>query len=93
MAKSILSNEKRCIICGSTDVHKHHIFMGSANRTVSEREGCWVYLCPEHHNMSNDGVHFNICFNLTLKMFCQYAWEHEKGTRDEFRERFGKSYL
>jgi hypothetical protein len=43
--------------------------------------------------MSNDGVHFNICFNLTLKMFCQYAWEHEKGTRDEFRERFGKSYL
>lgn len=92
MSKSIIDNEKRCIFCGDTVVHKHHCYGGKANRRLSEKYGCWVYLCPKHHNMSNEGVHFNKYLDLMLKMYCQQEFEKEH-TRDEFRAIFGKSYL
>ena len=97
MSKSIINNEKECFVCRTkanpSDIHKHHIFYGTANREISEKQGCWVYLCSYHHNMSNEGVHFNWCFDIMLKKYCQYVWEQEKGTRDEFRKLFGKSYI
>ena len=92
MSKSIMSNEKQCFICGALEVHKHHIYHTTANRVVSERQGCWVYLCPKHHNMSDEGIHFNTPFDITLKKYCQQIWE-EKHSRDEFIKTFGKSYL
>lgn len=92
--KSIISNDRKCFICGATEsLHKHHIFYGNANRRNSEKQGCWVYLCARHHNMSKDGVHFNKDKDLYLKKFAQATWEMENGTREQFREIFGKSYL
>lgn len=94
MSKSIISNEKQCFICGTTlDLHKHHIFYGYSNRQVSEREGCWVYLCSAHHNMSDEGVHFNMPFSITLKKYCQEKWEEKNGGRAKFIQTFGKSIL
>ena len=91
--KSILSNKKECYICGSpNDLHRHHIFFG-ANRRLSEQFGAWVYLCARHHNMSDEGVHFNRETDLTLKRTAQELWEKEYGTRDDFRRIFGKSWL
>lgn len=93
MAKSILSNEKECWFCGSTRaLHRHHIFSGVANRKLSEKYGCWVYLCPFHHNMSDCSVHASREMDLDLKRACQL--EMEKGmSRERFREIFGKSWL
>lgn len=91
--KSILSNERECYICGSpVDLHKHHIYGGSGRRQVSEREGCWVYLCANHHNMSSEGVHFNKELDTSLKQDCQLRWEqlHE---HDLFTQTFGRNYL
>ena len=93
MTRSILQAEKSCLICGSPDVHKHHIFHGTANRILAEKFGCWVWLCPNHHNMSDEGVHFNTPFDRVLKMWTQAEWERQNGGRDEFRRVFGKSYL
>ena len=94
MSKSIISNEKECFICDTQfNLHKHHIFYGYSNRVNSENEGCWVYLCARHHDFSDDAVHMNICFDITLKKYCQHVWEEKKGSRDEFRKIFGKSYL
>lgn len=94
MSKSIMSNDRKCYVCGYTQgIHKHHIFFGTANRKISEQEGCWCYLCMRHHNGSNDGVHFNNDLNLKLKRECQERWEHERGSRGEFILKFGKSYL
>lgn len=91
--KSLISNDKTCYVCGCNTVHKHHIFYGTANRKQSEKYGCWVWLCPYHHNMSNDGVHFNRELDLQIKRECQERWEEVHGNRDEFRKIFGKSYL
>ena len=94
MSKSILSNEKVCFICGYTkDIHKHHIFYGTANRKLSEKYGCWCYLCAVHHNLSNMGVHFNRDLDLKVKRLCQQKWEAEYGDRIKFIAVFGKSYL
>ena len=94
MSKSIISNDKKCFICGSdTALHKHHIFYGAKNRRNSEKQGCWVYLCAMHHNMSSHGVHFDKDKDLYLKKFAQATWEMENGSREEFVKIFGRNYL
>lgn len=93
MSRSILSNEKECLVCGTTyNIHKHHIFYGRANRKLSEKWGCWCYLCARHHNLSTEGVHFNHPLDLKLKQHCQQVFEQDH-TRQEFRAIFGKSWL
>ncbi len=91
--KSVLQNSKECIICGNPKVHEHHIFFGTANRDKSEEHGLKVCLCPKHHNMSNEGVHFNRELDLALKIMAQKHYEKYIGTREQFRREFGKSWL
>lgn len=94
MAKSILQEEKCCFVCMKTyGLHKHHIFEGRGRRQISEREGCWVYLCARHHNASNAGVHFNKPFDTKLKQICQKKWEELNGSREDFIRTFGRNYL
>lgn len=94
MSKSILSNERRCFFCGNErDLDRHHVFGGTANRKLSEEDGCWVYLCREHHTMSAMSVHMNRHLDLMLKEQCQKKWEEIYGERYDFTRRYGKSYL
>lgn len=92
MAKSILQGDKRCYICGNTyNLHEHHIFFGS-NRRNSEKHGFKVWLCGPHHNLSNEGVHFDRTLDLYLKRQCQKAFE-KTHSREEFLNIIGKNYL
>ena len=92
-SKSILQLERECWVCGSQrNLHRHHVYMGVANRKLSEKWGCWVYLCYEHHE-GNTGVHHNRDLDLRLKQYAQEVFEAKKGTREDFRRIFGKSYL
>lgn len=86
--------EKECYVTGRTDrLHKHHIYFGTGNRAVSDKYGFWVWLIPELHNMSDEGIHNgNIELDLELKRECQRAFE-EDHTRAEFIRLIGKSYL
>lgn len=88
--KSLFSDEKLCWLCGSSNVHKHHIFFGP-NRKLSEKYGCFVYLCPRHHNMSDYSVHFNRKLDLSFKQECQRRWVKKYG--DGFEKIFGRNYL
>lgn len=91
--KSIISNDRICWVCKKpVGLHKHHIYAGSANRALSEKYGCWVYLCREHH-IGNQGVHFNHDLDTLLKKQCQRAWEKRYGDTEKFRIIFGRSYL
>ena len=94
MSKSLLSNERECLICKTPcDLHKHHIYFGHGYRELSEKYGCWCYLCGRHHNLSNMGVHFNRPLDLRLKEECQRAFEAKVGTREEFMRIFGRNWL
>lgn len=93
MSRSIISNERFCLVCGNQiNLHRHHIYEGTGRRKLSEKWGCWCFLCHRHHNMSNEGVHFNKTLDLKLKKLGQKAfeWNH---SREEFIKTFGKSYL
>ncbi|MBE5900227.1 MAG: hypothetical protein E7279_11670 [Lachnospiraceae bacterium] len=92
--KSIVSNKRECYFCHNTyNLHRHHIFYGTGNRTISEKYGCWVYLCEAHHNMSDFGVHFNKELDTELKQLTQELWEEKNGSRQQFINTFGRSYL
>lgn len=91
--KSIIQDEKECLICGSRNVEDHHIFFGVAKRKLSEKYGLKVWLCPSHHR-GTTGVHGRDGrkLDLELKQLGQKAfeWEH---TREEFIKMFVKNYL
>lgn len=94
MSMSIVSNEPECLVCLTTrNLHRHHVYGGVGRRSKSEKYGCWVYLCARHHNMSNDGVHFNKELDLRIKRMCQKRWEDKYGTREDFIKVFGSNYL
>lgn len=93
VSKSIIQTNKACWVCGYTmELERHHIFYGSANRKLSEKWGCWCWLCHEHHT-GNTGIHFNPDLDDILKKYAQERFEALCGTREDFRRIFGKSYL
>ena len=89
--KSILQNEKECLVCGSTQgLELHHCIYGSANRKLSDKYGLVVWLCKTHHTSSNESVHFNKVLDRKLKKFAQERYEAVYG--DNFLEVFGRNY-
>jgi hypothetical protein len=94
MVKSLLQLNNACYICGTTlNLHLHHIFYGTANRKLSDEDGCVVYLCQRHHTGAA-GVHHNRKIDLTLKARCQIEWQKQNNkTTEDFIKRYGRSYL
>jgi hypothetical protein len=94
MAKSIISEEKQCYMCGSTQwIEVHHIF-GGAFRNKSEQYGLKVPLCHYCHNEPPNGVHHNKQNRLALQSKAQeIAMEYYGWDIDEFRAIFGKNYI
>lgn len=91
--KSILQTQKECFVTHATQgLHKHHIYPGYGTRQICEREGFYIWLKPELHNMSNNGIHFNKVFDLRVKKLCQIEYE-KTHTRQEFMALIGRNYL
>ena len=93
--RSILSNTRECFICHAPDpLHRHHIYEGTGRRKISEQQGCWIWLCPRHHNASNFGIHANKELDLKIKQMCEEKWlEIHDATQEDFIEVFGRNYL
>ncbi len=89
---------KECWLCGrngSVDpLDKHHIF-GASNRKKSDKYGLVVYLCGNRcHRNGEYAVHRNKETMELLHRYGQHKAMNEQGwTVDEFRQRFGKSYI
>lgn len=74
--------------------HRHEIFYGTANRKKSIEDGLVIFLRPEDHNMGDNGIHKNREFDLYAKRKAQLRWMEFYGkTVEQFRERYGKSWL
>lgn len=93
-SESIISIERQCFICGiKGDLQRHHCFGGTANRRLSEEDGLWIWLCGQHHTMSNYSVHQDRSLDVKVKQIAQFKWEEKYGSREDFIKRYGKSYL
>ena len=73
--------------------HRHEVF-GAANRQKSIEDGLVIFLTPDMHNMSNNGIHFNKRFSEYAKKIAQKRWmEFYNKTKDDFIRRYGRSYI
>ena len=92
--KSIIQDEKKCFITGSTEgLHKHHC-IGGINRRLADEDGLWVWLRWDYHIADSP--------NLTPHNSAEAAWYfqrlaqrkyEETHTREEFMARYGRNYL
>ena len=90
-APSIVGDEGRCVVCGKRgEIQRHEVYHGP-NREKSKNLGLWVPICRDCHDKvhhKNDGL------DMKLKVAMQgQAMVHYKWTVEEFRKRFGKSYI
>ncbi len=92
---TLMNTEKGvCYFCGyEGQTHKHHCISGTANRRLADEYGLYVYLCPNCHMLAPNAVHRNSETARKLKQDAQRMFEEKRGTREEFRILFGKSYL
>ena len=72
--KSIIQDEKQCYVCRNPNVEEHHVYYGTANRTLSEEYGLKVYLCPAHHR-GRFGVHSYKPLDEKLKKVARERFE------------------
>ena len=92
---SILQTEHRCWVCGTDkNLMLHHCIYGSGKRALADKEGLTIWLCPRHHNMSNEGVHFDKALDLRVKQFAQTEWlaQHDNNL-DGWFKLFHRSWL
>lgn len=91
---SIIQSTKECYKCHTrSNIHIHEVWFGR-NRKNSIEDGLVVYLCGRHHNLSNDGVHFNHEFDIELKKIAEQKWLDTYGkTKEEFIKKYGKNLL
>lgn len=85
----------------------HHLIYGTALRKLGDKDGLVIPLTNDEHNMSSRGliyqIHGNPAAEKLSKLLGQVAWEkeyyrkmtgcEEDEAREEFRKRYGKSYL
>ncbi len=95
MSKSIITDEDRCFFCGGKRQCDHHLLFGMGNRELAEKDGLKVPSCNKCHNLGQiiERIHENPMAEKLSKMLGQAIYEAKIGTRDEFRRRYGKSYL
>lgn len=90
--KSIIhrDNTECCFICGQWATDTHHCVSGTANRKLADKDGLTVRLCHTcHMNLHDKGN-----FKRELQRIAQARWmEYYKKSEDEFRERYGRSYI
>ena len=81
-----------CMFTGYAPVERHHVFGGS-NRSNSEKYGFIAPLRPDlHPNGAFRGQSAELV-DKELKQRCQRYFEEHHGTRKEFIDIFGRSYL
>lgn len=96
MSKGIVTDYKGiCFFCGKPAECEHHLLFGKGIRPLAEEDGLKVPSCNGCHNigMIKERVHDNPMAEKLSKMLGQAIFEKEIGTREDFRLRYGKSYL
>ncbi len=96
MSKSIVTDYPEiCFFCGRQAEGEHHLIFGTAGRELSEKDGLKVPTCNNCHNMGEplNRVHDNPMAEKLSKMLGQAIYEAKIGTREQFRKRYGKSYM
>ena len=95
MRSIVTEHDTICFFCGRPVQCEHHLLFGNGTRELAEEDGLKVPCCHRCHNMGpgTESLHNNIMAEKLSRMLGQAVYESRIGTREEFRARYGKSYL
>lgn len=104
MQSIVTEHTNICAICGRPSECVHHLIFGNSLRRLADGDNLTLPLCNSCHNMAQHKIcqiHENPSAEALSKMVGQLAWEKEyyrsdkskDPARDEFRKRYGRSYL
>ncbi len=98
--ESIMHNEKYCYLClhrhgmfNSRNLHKHHCFHGTANRSLAEEDGLFINVCVNCHELDRKAIHNDHDTDLYIMQQAQMMYEKKLGSREDFIKRYGKNFL
>ncbi len=105
--KSIVTAyEEISVFSGKFAECRHHLIFGSGLKSLADEDGLWIPLTHTEHNMSSQGllyqIHDNPSAEKLSKIAGQLAWEKnailtigysDTEAREAFRNRYGISYL
>lgn len=84
----ITDYEQYCVICNKPREHTHHLVFGKGLRRLSDEDELTIPLCHECHEV----IHHNKQAMALSRICGQLAYEKYR-TREDFRRRYGKSFL
>lgn len=97
MSRGIVTDYNEiCFFCGMPAECQHHLIFGNGKRKLAEQDGLKVPCCNHCHNLAekpDNRVHENSMAEKLSKMLGQAIYEGRIGTREDFRKRYGKSYI
>lgn len=88
MKKSIIQHNEGCYICGRMEPLQMHHCLHGIRRKLADEDGLWVWLCASCHGK----LHDKGLYDRQLQIMAQLAWVNKYGTKEEFIQRYGKSY-
>jgi hypothetical protein len=91
LTSALVDDMDVCIVCKRPRQQVHHIF-GKYNLNKSTEYKYILPLCEEHHT-GKTGVHKNHQMDVHFKQMAQRHFEQHHGSRKDFIELFGKSWL
>ena len=92
--RSILqTDDDKCFICRMAfGSETHHVFPGNPNRRHSDEDGLTIRVCRHCHEELHCGKHSGDMMDK-LQRLGQEKYEALIGTREQFRARYGRSWL
>lgn len=96
MKKGIVTDyDNICFFCGHPAECEHHLIFGNGLRVLADQDGLKVPCCNKCHNMGMtiERIHGNPMAEKMSKRLGQAIYEGKIGSREEFRKRYGISYL
>lgn len=84
-----------CIFCGKPTNIEHHLVFGNGRRELADQDGLKIPCCANCHTLgrNTEKIHGNSKAERMSKMMGQLVFESRIGSREEFRKRYGVSYL
>lgn len=93
----ITKYEDYCIICGKPKTDVHHLVFGNAKRRLADADALTMPLCRDHHEQMHNDKAMQVMSHIVGQLFyernmCAQGLTPDEA-REEFRRRYGVSYL
>lgn len=86
------THKGQCYLCHRFErTEVHHVFEGTANRKISDREGLMVNLCHNCHRFIHSRPKSIVA--IELKQTAQQVWMTKNGSKEDFMKLFGRNWL